>query len=132
MNYKGVTLPDGMIKEAEEYIKNVIDDMDSQSKLNVLDYASYYLLAQSYNTFLEASELQKTTGLLYESPSGVVSVHPSVRICRDQLTATLRIAQDLGCTIRARKSLKVLDNEGGNDETEFMKFMKLNNELLNQ
>lgn len=123
MIYKGMELPDGLRPLAEQYIKSVLDRLDEDDRLDPLDAASYYMLASQFEIYLEARELTAEKGLTSISPTGLESVAPWVKVAKDSLTAVTRISQELGLTIRARKSISVLSNEAP-DESPLQKFMK--------
>lgn len=129
MKYRNIELPDNLRPIAEEYIKSVLDDLAQQEKLNNLDSASYYMLASQYNTYLEAKELEDKNGMTTVSPTGLISIAPWTKISKDCLIAVTRISQELGLTIRSRKSLKVLENDALEEESPLAKFMKQNEQI---
>lgn len=124
MIYKGIMLPDHLRKEAEEYVKNVIDDLESQEKLNKLDTCAYYMLAGSFSTYCDAMDAVREAGLISLSSAGNKAVGPEFKIAKDSLTSCLRILQEIGATLRSRKSLKVLENDAQEEESPLAKFMR--------
>lgn len=129
MKYRNIELPDNLRDLAKEYIISVLDELAEADKLNTLDSASYYILASQFNTYLEAKEMTDEKGLTSVSPTGLISVAPWVKIQKDSMIAVTRISQELGLTIRSRKSLKVLENDANEEESPLSKFMKMNEQI---
>lgn len=128
MKYRDIELPDNLRDIAKEYIISVLDELADNDKLNKLDSASYYILASQFNTYLGALEEQNQKGITTVSHNGNISVAPWSKVLKDSLIAVTRISQELGLTIRSRKSLKVLENDANEEESPLSKFMKQNEE----
>lgn len=128
MKYRNVELPDGLKPLANEYIKSVLDSLAENDKLNMLDSASYYMLAGQYNTYIECKELEAKNGLTTVSPTGLISIAPWVKISKECLTNIVRLSQEIGLTNRSRKSIDVLSKDAP-DETPLQKFMKMNEQI---
>lgn len=128
--YKGIPLPTNIREEAKEYVQQVIDTLDHEDKLNKLDMGAFYMLAGTYNTYLNCKDLEIEKGITTISPqSGIENIAPWCQLAKSSSTTIIRILQELGLTIRARKSLKVMDSDGGADESPLQKFIKSNESL---
>lgn len=123
MNYKNIILPD-IQPEAENFIKNIIDELEESGQLSLKDTGCFYILAESFDTYLQALELQKEHGLLIEGSSGQMVQNPASKIAKEQKTTVLRTMLEMGLSLRSRKTLKVLDNDGG-EESPLQQFLKL-------
>lgn len=123
MNYKNIKLPH-VCEEAEVFIKNIIDELDDSGQLSVKDTGCFFILCESYDTYLKALELQKKDGLLITGSSGQLVTNPAVKIAKDMKTTILRTMLEMGLSLRSRKTLRVLDNDGG-EESPLQQFLKM-------
>lgn len=122
MNYKNIELPEDMREETKRFISNIIDQLDENMQLSTRDTGCYFILAESYDTYLQALEIQRREGLIFTSPTGVKSVHPAVTLAKNLKTTILRTMLEMGLSLRSRKSLAVLQNEA--EESPLTEFLK--------
>ena len=124
MIYKEIVLPDDLKSESEKFIKNIIDELDETGQLSKRDTGCYYILAESYDTYLEALEIQKEEGLISESKLGTKSIHPAVKLAKEMKITILRTMLEMGLSLRSRKTLKVLENNA--EESPLAEFLRQN------
>lgn len=109
--YKGILLPDTLCDKAERYIKKVIDFLKKSDKLNVIDEGSLYILADSYNQYIKATERVDEEGLTVSGSRNMIVAHPCVRIAKDAKSTCINIMTEMGLTIKSRSKMNVLDSE---------------------
>ena len=111
MEYKKILLPDNLSKETERYIKRVIDSLKKTDKLNVIDEGILYILADSHNQYIKATEKINEEGLTIEGSRNTIVVHPCVRIAKDNKSICLSIMNEMGLTIKSRTKMNVIETE---------------------
>lgn len=118
MEYKRILLPDNLSRETERYIKKVINSLKEEDKLNVIDEGILYLLAESHNQYIKATERVNEEGMTIAGSRNTIVVHPCVRIAKDNKATCLSIMSEMGLTLKARKNLeeKVKQNENEIEE----------------
>lgn len=109
--YKKILLPDNLCKEADRYIKKVIDWLKKTDKLNVIDEGSIFILADSYNQYIKASKNVDEIGLVVPGSRNTVVANPCVRIAKDNKSVCLSIMQEMGLTLKSRNKLSGLEAE---------------------
>lgn len=109
MEYKKILLPDNLSSETERYIKKVIDSLKKSDKLNVIDEGILYILADSHNQYIRATETINKDGMTIEGSRNTIVVHPCVRIAKDNKAICLSIMNEMGLTIKSRSKMNVLD-----------------------
>ncbi len=111
MEYKKILLPDELSQETDRYIKKVIDSLKKAEKLNVIDEGILYILAESHNQFIKATEMINREGLTVAGTRNTIVSHPAVRIAKDAKSVCLSIMTEMGLTIKSRNKMNVLENE---------------------
>lgn len=122
MYYKNIELPDNLTDKAQRYVINLIDELDNQRKISTLDAGQFYILAESYNTYLLAVDIMDAEGLIVSNSAGVPIPHPALKIAKENKTTCLRICDSMGFSLRSRKSLEAVEAEV--DESPLETFMK--------
>lgn len=120
MEYKKILLPDKLCKEAERYIKKVIDALKAADKLNVVDEGAIYILASSYHQYIKATEIVDDQGLIVPGAKNSVVPNPAIRIAKDNKTVCLNIMAQMGLTLKSRTKMNVM--ESADDKTPLEKF----------
>lgn len=124
MEYRKILLPDNLSPEATRYIKKVIDALKSNDNLNTVDEGAIFILASSYNQYIEATSRVNNEGLTVVGRGDTLVAHPCVRIAKDNKSVCLSIMQQFGLTLKARKKLDSVDtNEPDSPLSEFMKIL---------
>lgn len=111
MEYKKILLPDDISKETERYVKRVIDYLKKTDKLNAIDEAALYILADSHNQYIKATEKINEEGMTVAGVRNTIVVHPCIRVAKDNKQTCLQIMQEMGLTIKSRSKMNVLDSE---------------------
>ena len=111
MEYKKILLPDNLSKETERYIKKVIDNLKKLDKLNAIDEGVLYLLADSHNQYIMATDRINKEGLTVNGSRNTIVAHPCVRIAKDNKAICLSIMNEMGLTLKSRSKLNVIDTE---------------------
>ncbi len=102
-------LPESLAPETERFIKAIINDLKAKERLDKIDNAALYILAQACNTYMEANQILKDEGLIFISDRQNKSIHPAFKIARDSEKTILAIIGEYGGTLRSRQKLKELD-----------------------
>lgn len=106
-----ILLPEELSDEAQVFIKTVINDLKAKDRLETVDTAALYILAQSAHIYIEANKHIKEEGLTFTSDRGNISISPYVTIARDATKTILSIISEFGGTLRSRQKLKELDGQ---------------------
>ena len=77
----------------------------------MIDEAAIYILADSYNQYLKATDNVNTVGLTVPGARNSVVANPCVRIAKDNKATCLSIMQEMGLTLKSRNKMNVLENE---------------------
>lgn len=123
MEYKKILLPDNLSKETERYIKKVINSLKETNKLNIIDEGILYILAESHNQYINATNRINEEGLTIAGSRNTIVVHPCVRIAKDNKATCLSIMTEMGLTIKSRSKMNVAEAE---NESPLMDFLKNN------
>lgn len=121
MEYKKILLPDNLSKETERYIKKVIDSLKKSDKLNVIDEGILYILAESHNQYINATNRINEEGLTIAGSRNTIVVHPCVRVAKDNKATCLSIMNEMGLTIKSRSKMNLMENEEESPLTQFLK-----------
>lgn len=122
MEYKKILLPKELSEEADRYIKKVIDWLKKTEKLNVIDEGSIYILADSYNQYIKATERVNIEGMTVAGSRNTIVAHPCVRIAKDAKATCLSIMTEMGLTLKSRSKISALDTD--NEDSPLSEFMK--------
>ena len=124
MEYKKILLPDNLSNETERYIKKVIDSLKKTDKLNAIDEGILYILAESHNQYIKATETVNKEGMTIPGSRNTIVVHPCVRIAKDNKATCLSIMTEMGLTIKSRSKMNVLESD--TEESPLTQFLKNN------
>ena len=130
MVYKNIVLPDTLNDLGLQFIKSVIDEFDKENRLKQQDQMALYMLANSFNQYLNAKEEEHKKGLTTVSPTGLISVAPWVKIGRDAQIQVNKLLDSLALNPVARKKLMVLENDANENESPLQQFMKASASLM--
>ncbi len=121
MEYKRILLPDNLSSETDRYIKKVIDSLKKSDKLNVIDEGVLYILADSHNQYIRATETINKEGMTIPGSRNSIVVHPCVRIAKDNKAVCLSIMTEMGLTIKSRSKMNVMEAETESPLANFLK-----------
>lgn len=76
-------IPTDIEKEAKDYMKDVIQMLDSNGLMKNVDTAALTMLARNYSMFIKASKQLERDGLTVTSDRGNISPHPAIKIAKD-------------------------------------------------
>lgn len=124
---KYYTIPKDIEIEAEEYMDNVLLDLEDRGVLENVDSAALTMLAQNYSMFIKASKQLEIDGLTVTSDRGNISPHPLIKIAKDAQTQAMKVMLEFGLTAKARTKLPKKDNE--KEESPFEQFIKEGKEI---
>lgn len=124
MKYKNINLPDGLGEQSITFIKRFIDNLDKTGTLSQLDELALYLLANSYEDYLNATAIVRKEGMVVTSDRHNAAPHPCVKIAKDAQTSITNILKEIGGTLRARSVIKQVMNE--TEESPLAEFVKGN------
>lgn len=124
MEYKKISLPDKLCKEASNYIKKVIDWLTETDKINVIDSGTLYILADSYNQYLKATDIINREGMTIPGSRNTIVVHPAVRVAKDNKSIALSIMTEMGLTLKSRNKISGLEKD--NEKSPLQNFFSNN------
>lgn len=104
-----ITLPSGLSDKATIFINAVIENLKNGDRLDRIDTASLYILAQSFESYLKAQEILAVEGLTVTSNQGNQSLHPCWKVAKDSEKTILSILTEYGATLKSRQKLKAVD-----------------------
>ena len=108
-------IPSDIEKEAKDYIKDVLDMLDSNGVIENVDNAALTMLARNYSMFIKANKQLEKEGLTVTSDRGNIAAHPAIKIAKDAQTQAMKVMAEFGLTAKARTKLPKLDANTGND-----------------
>ena len=80
-----------LLDETLEFMNTVTKYLEKNDKLNVIDTAALLMLADSYNTYLVASNQLRKEGVTVINSRGVTIQHPAYAIQKTAIATTLQI-----------------------------------------
>lgn len=122
MEYKKILLPDDLSPQTDRYIKKIIDFLKKSDKLNVIDEGAIYILADSYDQYIRATERVKIEGMTVPGSRNTIVCHPAVRIAKDAKSVCLSIMTEMGLTLKSRSKISNLDQD--TEESPLQELMK--------
>lgn len=108
MNNK-FTIPTDIEKDAKEYMKNVLKELEDKGILEDIDAAALTMLARNYSMFISASKRLEIEGLTVTSDRGNIAPHPLIKIAKDAQTQAMKVMLEFGLTAKARTKLPKMD-----------------------
>ena len=124
MDNVNIKLPDGLCKEAREYINEVIKELDSNRLLKRIDSAALTMLAINYSMFIQANKELSRDGLSVRNVQGNIVAHPSIKVAKDAQSQAVVILKDFGLTVKSRSKLPIQDTNTEEDDDVIAKFTK--------
>ena len=100
-----------LLPETLQFMNTVTKYLEKNDKLKVIDTAALLMLADSYNTYLVASNQLRKEGVTVINSRGVTIQHPAYAIQKTAIATTLQILGEFGCTLRSRNKLSMMENE---------------------
>jgi P27 family predicted phage terminase small subunit len=97
----------GLCKEASDFIKKVIELNDN---VGDLDVAAITMLANNYDTYIQASKQVKQEGCIYINNQGNPHPNPAVKIANEAQKLCMAILTEYGLTLKSRSKLKSIDD----------------------
>lgn len=116
-------IPKDIEKDATEYIKDVLSELENRGILEEVDNAALTMLARNYSMFIKASKQLEKDGLTVESDRGNIAPHPLIKVAKDAQTQAMKVMLEFGLTAKARTKLPKKDNEN-DDDSPFAQFIK--------
>lgn len=122
--YKKIELPDNLHPTALKFVKGIINQFDSENKLNSLDEMVFYCLASWLSTFITCSERVDAEGLTITTPRGVTQLSPyatQMKIAQSHLSV---LAKEMGLSLGSRGKIKAVSNM--TEDSPLASFLKSN------
>ena len=116
-------IPSDIEKEAKDYIKDVLEMLESNGVIENVDNAALTMLARNYSMFIKANKQLEKEGLTVTSDRGNIAAHPAIKIAKDAQTQAMKVMAEFGLTAKARTKLPKLEANNSND-TPLEAFMK--------
>lgn len=108
-------IPTDIEDEAKEYIKDVLEMLESNGVMEDVDTAALTMLARNYSMFIKASKQLEKDGLTVVSDRGNLSPHPAIKIAKDAQTQAMKVMAEFGLTAKARTKLPKLEANTATD-----------------
>lgn len=118
-------IPADIESEAKDYMKDVLEMLESNGVMESVDTAALTMLARNYSMFIKASKTLEKDGLTVTSDRGNIAAHPAIKIAKDAQTQAMKVMAEFGLTAKARTKLPKLEANTGTD-SPFEQFMKSN------
>jgi P27 family predicted phage terminase small subunit len=113
--------PKGLHPKAEDYIKKVVEYLDSNNQIDEVDDAALTMLAINYSLFLNAVEDINENGLTIQMGSRVVS-NPSVKNAKECQVQAFKLLEKFGLTALDRK--KLFKGDETDEDSPLIQFIK--------
>lgn len=120
MNY--LTVPDGLSDRGKQFYADLVKVLDDQNLIQDLDTSILFITANTWDNYLTAVESIKTDGLTYKM-GGFIKQNPAFRMMNDCQIAFRACVSELGLSPRARKMLKAITLQAGEEESPLEKFL---------
>lgn len=108
-------IPSDIEKEAKDYIKDVLEMLESNGVIENVDNAALTMLARNYSMFIKANKQLEKEGLTVTSDRGNIAAHPAIKIAKDAQTQAMKVMLEFGLTAKARTKLPKLEANNTND-----------------
>ena len=108
-------IPSDIEKEAKDYIKDVLEMLESNGVIENVDNAALTMLARNYSMFIKANKQLEKEGLTVTSDRGNIAAHPAIKIAKDAQTQAMKVMAEFGLTAKARTKLPKLEANTGNE-----------------
>lgn len=123
MAKKKFEIPEGIEKEAADYIKKVILWLEKNNQFDDVDTAALTMLAYNYSLFLKSTKDICENGILKKGSRNNDIPNPSIKIANDAQIQAVKIMEKFGLTAKDRKKLIIGDDEEL-EESPLMQFIK--------
>lgn len=121
-------IPTDIEKEAKDYMKDVIQMLDSNGLMKNVDTAALTMLARNYSMFIKASKQLERDGLTVTSDRGNISPHPAIKIAKDAQIQAMKVMEKFGLTAKDRTKIAKL-NSGDKELSPLEQFVKNSKEV---
>ena len=118
---------EGLEKEAQDYIKKVINYLQKNNQLDDVDSAALTMLVRNYSLFITATRDVFENGILAKGSRNNAIPNPAIKIANDAQIQALKIMEKFGLTAKDRK--KLLDVEDEEEDSPLMQFIKNEKEM---
>lgn len=112
---KNFNIPTDIEDEAKDYIKDVLEMLESNGVIENVDNAALTMLARNYSMFIKANKQLEKEGLTVTSDRGNIAAHPAIKIAKDAQTQAMKVMLEFGLTAKARTKLPKLEANTTND-----------------
>jgi P27 family predicted phage terminase small subunit len=119
-------IPDTIEENAKSYMREVLEELENNSVLELVDSAALDILARSYSMYIKANAQLDREGFTLQNVQGNIVAHPAVKIAKDAQTQAVKIMKEFGLTALSRKKLPKIEKE---EESPFEQFVKQGKEV---
>lgn len=107
MEIKGIILPDGLSDMAVLFIRQVIDKLDEEGRLDVYDTMNLYILAGNIERYLRCEKAtMEAESIVWETPAGSRNILPEMNLQRQLQTFIITQLKEMGLTLASRSRIK--------------------------
>lgn len=122
MAKKKFQIPEGIEKEAADYIKKVVLYLEKNNQFDDVDTAALTMLARNYSLFITASKDICENGILAKGSRNNAIPNPAIKIANDAQIQAVKIMEKFYLTAKDRKKLIIGDDE--EEDSPLMQFIK--------
>lgn len=122
MAKKKFQIPEGIEKEAADYIKKVVLYLEKNNQFDDVDTAALTMLARNYSLFITASKDIIENGILAKGSRNNSIPNPAIKIANDAQIQAVKIMEKFGLTAKDRTKLITGDDE--EEDSPLMQFIK--------
>jgi len=115
--------PDGLTAETQKFMTAVVKKLESMHALEECDFGSLYMLANSYDCYVLATQMVRKEGLVITLPQGGLTEHPAAKLQNKYYGQVLAFMKEIGVTLKSRERIKSLNAEGEQDDSPINQFL---------
>lgn len=104
-------IPKDIEKEASEYMKDVLQQLEERGVMENVDNAALTMLARNYSTFIRASKQVEKDGMMITNNKGNLEAHPMIKVAKDAQTQAMKVMVEFGLTAKSRKKLPSMEKK---------------------
>ena len=123
MAKKKFQIPEGIEKEAADYIKKVVLYLEKNNQFDDVDTAALTMLARNYSLFITASKDICENGILAKGSRNNAIPNSVIKISNDAQFQAVKLMEKFYLTAKDRKKLLDVDDEELED-SPLMQFIK--------
>lgn len=114
-------IPENIEEETKYFIGIIIDNLESQNRLDETYEGGLRMLTKAYDTYIKCNKKLDEEGFIMVSDRGNQSISAYYLIAKDAHKQVLQLIQEFGLSPKSSGKLKVIENE--TEETPLKQLM---------